>query len=81
MRRSGVRVTGCKKSEPVNSDQLELELDDDRPVRPWGGRSPRSLTKCGKLFKLSAIPPGGPDRVFTPDPDQYTLFLHGGKHG
>ena len=59
----------------MNSDQYELELDDARLRIPWGGRSPRSLTECGKLFILVELPTGG---VIRNAPDQYTLFLQSG---
>ncbi len=63
---------------PVNSEQLELELTDARPKIPWGGRSPRSLTRCGKLFILSEPPTGGLIRIA---PNQLLLFLKGKSHG
>ena len=46
---------------PRIGDQLELDLcGAGRPwLEPWGGRSPRVLTKTFEMFKLSAIPPGG----------------------
>jgi len=59
-------------------DQLELVLEDARLNIPWGGRSPRSLTKCGKLFILAESPTGGPIQV---DPRQLTLFLKGNPYG
>ena len=59
------------------SEQLELELDDARLMIPWGGRSPRTLTKCGKLFMLRAAPTGGA----IVDANQLTLFLQGNPHG
>ncbi len=59
-------------------EQMELELEDARLKIPWGGRSPRSLTKCGKLFILAESPTGGPIRS---DPLQLTLFLKGSPHG
>ncbi len=62
----------------MHSDQLELELNDERRLIPWGGQSPRSLTKYGKLFILAESPTGGLVRKV---PDQYTLFLQGGKDG
>jgi len=65
---------------PLDSDrlQLELALEDARLKIPWGGRSPRSLTKCGKLFILAETPTGG---LIRNDPTQITLFLQGGSHG
>ncbi len=62
----------------MNSEQLLLELDDERVRIPWGGRSPRELTKCGKLFILSELPTGGLIQI---DPKQFTLFLQGSPHG
>ncbi len=62
----------------MNSDQLELDLDDARLRIPWGGRSPRSLTRCGKLFMLKHLPAGGP---ILSAKDQITLFLQGGNDG
>jgi len=42
-------------------EQLELELfGPGLPFRePWGGRSPRELTRAYILFSLRALPPGG----------------------
>ena len=66
-------VTTC------DSDQLELELSDARLMIPWGGRSPRTLIECGKLFIHRESPAGGPIRH---DPNQYTLFFQvGGSYG
>ncbi len=62
----------------MNSEQLELELGDARLRIPWGGRSPRSLTECGKLFILWEPPPGGLERG---DPQQFTIFLKGRSDG
>ena len=61
-----------------DSDQLELALEDVRLRIPWGGRSPRSLTECGKLFIHREC---GASRSIQDAPDQYTLFLQGGSHG
>ncbi len=58
--------------------QLILELEDARLRIPWGGRSPRSLTRCGKLFSLVAPPPGG---LVEDAKDQLLLFLKGKFHG
>ena len=58
---------------PTISTQLELELEDARVNIPWGGQSPRALTKCGKLFSLKAL---GASRSIL-DANQYTLFLKG----
>ena len=63
---------------PSDSEQLELELKDARLRIPWGGRSPRSLTRCGKLFILAEIPAGGLIQV---DPQQFTTFLKGNPYG
>ena len=60
------------------STQLELELNDARLEIPWDGRSPRSLTKCGKLFIRKESPTGG---LIWKDLNQITLFLQGGNHG
>jgi len=56
-----------------DSDQLELELDDTRVVIPWGGISPRLLTRGAKVVILVEPPAGGPHR----DVDQFTLFMKG----
>ena len=58
----------------MNSEQLELELDDVRVRIPWDGVSPRMLTKCGKLFSLKAAPARG---SIGNAPDQLTMFLKG----
>ena len=50
------------KGPPRIGEQYVLALDDvrlKRAVEPWEGTSPRALTKAAKMFKLSAIPPGG----------------------
>ncbi len=62
----------------MNSEQLELELDDARLRIPWGGRSPRSLTECGKLFILAELPTGGLNRG---DPLQWNICLEGNHYG
>jgi len=62
----------------VIGDQLELELNDARLRIPWGGRSLRSLTKCGKLFILEELPTGG---QVEDDPQQLLILLKGGPHG
>jgi len=62
-------------------EQLELELNDERraiPYIPWGGRSPRSLTRSVKLFSFGAPPTGG---LIRDCPLQLTLFLKGSPHG
>ena len=64
--------------DPTDDEQLELELDDARLRIPWGGRSPRSLTKCGKLFSLQALPTGGLNRG---DALQWQMFLKGTHYG
>ncbi len=33
--------------------QLQLELDDVRKVLPWGGRSPRELTRSFETFRFA----------------------------
>ncbi len=40
---------------PRVSEQLELALDDARLVIPWGGRSPRGLTRVSKNVILKAL--------------------------
>jgi len=55
---------------------LELaRIADPRPDEPWGGRSPRTLTKAFKRFSFSL-------EAATLDEDamidqQYQRFLHG----
>ena len=46
---------------PTKSDQLDLwPVDTGRAGRvPWGGVSPRTLTKAFNSFSLGALPPGG----------------------
>jgi len=59
----------------MNSDQLELwpamSLEERR--RPWGGRSPRGLTRGHKSLFLRREPQN--DDGFFVDPGQYDLFL------
>ncbi len=71
------RSQAVGESVPREGDQLELELNDVRLRIPWGGRSPRSLTECGKLFIHWELPAGGPNA----DANQFTLFLKGNQHG
>jgi len=58
----------------VELRQLELELNDARLRIPWGGHSPRTLTKMWKTRILSEPPTGGPVQG---DPLQFTAFLKG----
>ena len=52
--------------------QLLLDLDDQRVRVPWGGSSPRSLTRAARaLFSKRELQKD--DRFFV-DPDQLTLF-------
>jgi len=47
---------------PRVGGQLELwPVDPGHNVlnEPWGGRSPRDLTKGAKVVSLEALPPGG----------------------
>ena len=62
-----------------DGDQLQLELDDVRVEIPWGGVSPRTLTRCGKLFTLEGPPTGG--LHVDADPAQLTIFLQGNPYG
>jgi len=76
-----IRRTGLSRLRvalPPDSYQLELQLDDARLRIPWGGRSPRSLTECGKLFILEELPTGG---LVENDPHQFLILLKGGPHG
>ncbi len=60
--------------------QLDLALDWGR--EPWGGRSPRSLTKGSCVVDNSEV--GCPSREaqrIGPDPAQFTLFLKGKSDG
>ncbi len=62
---------------PMNSEQLELKLDDVRGKLPWDGRSPRSLTRGANLVILGELPTGGP--ILDAD---CTTFLKGSpSHG
>ncbi len=54
------------------SAQLELRLNDEVREIPWGGRSPRELTKIRKLLFLRHTPREY-ERFFA-DPDQYDMF-------
>ena len=49
------------RSTPHVGDQLELELAGPGRawLEPWGGLSPRVLTRTFKIFRLEATPPGG----------------------
>jgi len=53
--------------------QFELELADRRKAVPWGGRSPRDLTREGirRIFEARA---GEKHESFFVDPDQFDLF-------
>jgi len=59
--------------------EYELLLGDERLTVPWGGRSPRSLTKCAKLLIRKECPTGGP--ILDADPAQLTMFLKGTSIG
>ncbi len=52
--------------------QLELELDDARVRIPWGGQTPRSLTKVQKALFLSQA--AKKCKRFFVDPEQTDLF-------
>ena len=57
-------------------DQLELALDDvrlQRRVAPWGGRSPRELTRAHRRFTLKAQAAKSMGDVFR-DVAQLALF-------
>jgi len=57
---------------PVSSPQLELDLGDERVRVPWGGRSPRDLTRVqiGLFLEREREEHG----CFLADPRQYDLF-------
>jgi len=61
----------------MNSAQLELGLDDVRLKIPWGGRSPRDLTRAGIALFLKRERQKD-DRFFV-DPDQVEFELAGKK--
>ena len=86
--KKGYRRRMVRKGRPVGSrDELLLyqrqlwpEVPGLGASVPWVGASPRSLTKCGKLFSLGAPPPGG----LVEDPNwtgQYLLFTEGKSNG
>ena len=56
----------------MNSDQLDLPFREFRE-EPWGGRSPRALTRghLGLIFKARAVESAS--AVFV-DPRQFDLF-------
>ncbi len=56
----------------LNSYQLELELDDVRLRLPWGGRSPRGLTRAHELFIFKAQAEKSTSAIV--DPAQGDLF-------
>lgn len=56
----------------MNSSQLDLELTDVRVRIPWGGQSPRALTKIN-MSLFSRREPQKDDSFFI-DPNQYDLF-------
>ena len=51
-------------------DQYSLDL---RVLGPWGGQSPRALTRAAKALFLRREPQK--DDSFFVDPNQYDLFL------
>ena len=55
----------------MNSDQFELWPSEVARL-PWGGQSPRGLTRGAKVLYLRREP-GKDDRFFA-DVDQYDLF-------
>ena len=54
--------------------QLDLELGDARARVPWGGQSPRSLTRVAILLSSQRERAGDVQYV---DPAQYDLFDRG----
>ena len=56
----------------TTTEQREFELDDVRLVLPWGGRSPRELTRArvSFIFKAGAVK----KRERIRDPRQLDLF-------
>jgi len=61
--------------------QLELFPRDKLAVavEPWGGRSPRELTRGAKLFSLSSEGTGRPN--LEDSAAQFKLLLEGGSYG
>ena len=57
---------------PLNSTQLELELDDVRLKIPWDGRSPRGLTRGAMALFLSSAAEKSVSAFV--DPEQGDLF-------
>jgi len=70
------RSNGFKRLSELTGDQLTLALEWGR--EPWGGWSPRSLTKGAGVVDNSVV--GCPSREaqrFDVDPAQFTAFLKG----
>ncbi len=65
------------KSPLTSSGQLELELGDARLNLPWGGRSPRGLTRVAlsSIFEAQAVQKHKRHR----DPRQMDLFARAVK--
>jgi len=60
---------------PLDCDQLLLGLSDLEEARqPWGGRSPRGLTKAFRRFTLKAQAEKSVSD-FVSDENQYDLWL------
>jgi len=56
----------------MNSEPLELALNDERLVLPWRGQSPRDLTRARKALFLKRE--RQKDERFFVDPRQFDLF-------
>ena len=64
--------------DPVNSEQLVLRLEDR--VAPWGGRSPRELTRAWGRFSFVRKGTGRLDPPISLDL-QLELFPEGTHYG
>ncbi len=60
------------KDVSVPSVQLELDLGDRWLSIPWGGSSPRALTRAAERFKFCR---GQGDMSGPTHPGQYDLFI------
>ncbi len=69
-----------RDGEVRRGEQLSLPLDWGK--EPWGGRSPRALTRGSCVVDKSEV--GCPSREaqrFGTDPAQFTMFLEGTQNG
>ncbi len=70
-----VELEARRQSSLLNSNQLELKLDDVRLSVPWDGRSPRGLTQVASSFIFEArAKKGRPPMMLPASPEQLEFW-------